>query len=202
LDLIDKNVSVVQEQASQWRVSSESQHDVLYVIQKTLEQCDCKVRCASCGVCQHMYSCSCADFAVHSTACKHIHIINIKYGGQDQSKVTDANSVEMCDVRQHITQGNESSPSLSDSSQHDLLKQEFKGLVSQLQLVADESSDCNVLKAGITHLKSALGVMKSVTSAHNNEKLVPTISVAPNTNSQCQPRFYCTKKEGFQQMKD
>ena len=74
------------------------------------------------------------------------------------------------------------------------LKRDFDGLISQAQLLATDSKDCDTLKAGITHLRQAIGTMKSMQSDSSKEKLVPVTSIAPNTNMQCQTRFHSTKK--------
>ena len=79
LDLMENKVTIenVSSSNNQWNISSRSLAHVHYVVQQILDHCDCKVRCSSCDVCLHMYTCSCVDNAVHSTACKHIHLIHL-----------------------------------------------------------------------------------------------------------------------------
>ena len=62
---------------SSWNVSSDTSDN--YVIRTLLLECSCSLHCTQCDVCPHMLSCSCIDYAVHSTACKHIHLICIKH---------------------------------------------------------------------------------------------------------------------------
>ena len=62
---------------SSWNVSSDTSDN--YVIRTLLLECSCSLHCIQCDVCPHMLSCSCIDYAVHSTACKHIHLICIKH---------------------------------------------------------------------------------------------------------------------------
>ncbi len=66
------------------------------------------------------------------------------------------------------------------------------GLIQQLESLANNTTECDTLKAGISHLTSAVGIMKSMkqTECSNSDKLTPAV---PNTNSKCQPRFESTK---------
>jgi len=48
-----------------------------YLVKKQLDSCSCHLRCSTCDVCVHMYSCTCMDYLIHSTVCKHIHLVNI-----------------------------------------------------------------------------------------------------------------------------
>ena len=36
---------------------------------------DCLTQCMDCGVCPHVYSCSCTCFALTGVSCKHIHLV-------------------------------------------------------------------------------------------------------------------------------
>ena len=60
-----------------WKVGSKKQDIQLYAVLKEVEDCDCKTRCSTCGVCIHMYSCTCMDATIHTTVCKHIHYVQI-----------------------------------------------------------------------------------------------------------------------------
>ena len=46
-----------------------------YTVQQQ-KVCSCPLRCSFCGVCAHMYTCTCLDNLLHSTPCKHIHLIH------------------------------------------------------------------------------------------------------------------------------
>ena len=58
-----------------WTVESQSQQGTKYVVQKQCDSCDCQLLCKECKVCTHMYSCTCLDSILHSTVCKHIHLV-------------------------------------------------------------------------------------------------------------------------------
>ena len=60
-----------------WQISSEvdASHNT---ISKVTANCSCELACSSCHVCVHMYSCTCLDFALHTTVCKQIHTLGIE----------------------------------------------------------------------------------------------------------------------------
>ena len=76
-----------------WTVKSASSQQAssqqtYYSVEKQLEVCSCKLRCNSCNVCIHQYSCTCMDFLIHSTVCKHIHLVVISSHSQGGSPFT------------------------------------------------------------------------------------------------------------------
>ena len=73
-------------------VKSASSHQKYYSVHKQVEVCTCKFRCNSCNVCIHQYSCTCMDFLIHSTMCKHIHLVVISSRSQGDSPPPDPTS--------------------------------------------------------------------------------------------------------------
>ena len=47
-----------------------------YSVQIIKDSCDCRMKCTTCGACVHMYICSCIDYVVHYTVCKHTHLVH------------------------------------------------------------------------------------------------------------------------------
>ena len=60
-----------------WKVTSQKTKEKSYIVTKVKDECACLLRCSSCHVCVHMFSCSCADAHLHSTVCKHSHIVQV-----------------------------------------------------------------------------------------------------------------------------
>ena len=58
-----------------WRIPSQST-ELQYLVVPAKEVCACKLHCSTCQCCPHMYDCSCVDFAVHATVCKHVHTVH------------------------------------------------------------------------------------------------------------------------------
>ncbi|XP_035212514.1 uncharacterized protein LOC118186517 isoform X1 [Stegodyphus dumicola] len=71
--LIAKNkVTYVSE--GSYRVASEHQLNYSYIVTKeNVDHLTCDLTCTACKICIHMYSCTCIDYLVKFTICKHIH---------------------------------------------------------------------------------------------------------------------------------
>ena len=189
---------------SQWQVQSESR-DVTYTIHRVVAECSCKLRCHSCSACIHMYTCSCVDSAIHSTVCKHCHLVHMTDSVVDSTNQSEMdtcdeppttatdNMVEM-DCLPYLT--DEGSSSRGEASQLKRVKNEVVALTNEIQLIARESDNEEVVKAGLEHLRSAVSIMKALQKKTSTSKnLVPTKYIAPNANSQVQRRFHSTKRK-------
>ena len=77
-----------------WTIKSASLQQKYYSVHKEseVEKCTCKLRCNSCNVCIHQYSCTCMDFLIHSTICKHIHLVVISSHRHGDSPSPDPTS--------------------------------------------------------------------------------------------------------------
>ena len=60
-----------------WKIKPSSSKQSHYTIEKVLDKCSCTLKCGKCDACVHLYSCTCMDFLIHSTVCKHIHLVKI-----------------------------------------------------------------------------------------------------------------------------
>ena len=68
--------SVKKEEEEIWQVKSEN-NDLFYKMFKIKDSSrPCfNIMCNECGVCTHQYSCTCMDFLLQTTICKHIHLV-------------------------------------------------------------------------------------------------------------------------------
>ena len=71
-----KSCTIVQQSDMGWKVQSQTNKSEFYMLYRS-DPCNCKMSCTLCGACNHMYNCSCIDFALHDTACKHIHLLHM-----------------------------------------------------------------------------------------------------------------------------
>ena len=136
LDLLQGTVTLEEESVCRWHISSSSQDSKMYLVKRNLHDCNCKVRCSACDVCVHMYTCSCVDNAIHNTACKHIHIVHMRFKPSTVTVSQDDHEGPNQDHMMEVTFSHyhqQSSPSEVD--QLDQLKVEFQQLVSQARLV-------------------------------------------------------------------
>ena len=61
----------------------------IYVLQRLKQECDCSLRCSMCYACIHMYSCTCLDATLHSTVCKHIHLLCMQKPKEIENSVSE-----------------------------------------------------------------------------------------------------------------
>ena len=95
-----------------WTIKSPSLQQKYYSVHKEseFEKCTCKLRCNSCNVCIH--SCTCMDFLIHSTICKHIHLVTIS-----SHRHGDSLSPDLTSQQQHHSP-DPTSETLSQLQQH------------------------------------------------------------------------------------
>ena len=60
-----------------WKVLGSEMQGKEYTVTKVKDKCDCKVLCKPCNTCTHIFKCTCIDSLVHSTVCKHVHIVQM-----------------------------------------------------------------------------------------------------------------------------
>ena len=60
-----------------WPIQSQRDQLCAYLVEKKCHACDCQLLCKQCGICPHMYTCTCLDAVLHFTVCKHIHLVNL-----------------------------------------------------------------------------------------------------------------------------
>ena len=68
--------SVKETDSTTWTVKS-SQCGQWYTITQEQQNCpiNCHLLCTECSICAHNNNCNCPDAPIHSTICKHIHLI-------------------------------------------------------------------------------------------------------------------------------
>ena len=70
-EMMSSGILPIEYSENSWKVASQKTKEKYYIVTKVKEDCACLLRCSSCHVCVHMYSCSCADAHLHNTVCKH-----------------------------------------------------------------------------------------------------------------------------------
>ena len=73
---------VTKDKDKEWHVKSldkKQEYDVVCEHKKCPH--DCQLVCNYCHVCIHMYTCTCMDFLINHTICKHIHLISFHQVG-------------------------------------------------------------------------------------------------------------------------
>ena len=82
---------------SGWTIQSEDgkrNYNVTLSEELCMEQ-NCRMRCIECDICYHRYACTCPDFLIYSTICKHIHLLH-RYVTRNKQQ-QDSNSPSLPD---------------------------------------------------------------------------------------------------------
>ena len=171
-----------------WQISSEVDASQIYTISKVTANCSCELACSSCHVCVHMYSCTCLDFALHTTVCKHIHTLGIETNilkcDKQEKPFSDLDyfgevlQTDGCTVNDELI----------------ILRKKIATLLDHLYTVVNACGDHNALLASTQHIKAAVMVITAISSNPNQQVLPKKRMIAPNTNINKQPRFFKTKQ--------
>lgn len=203
-----------------WTVQSEK---MTYSIQINTNKCTCKMRCAFCSACVHMYTCSCMDCAIHFTVCKHSHFLHMflmkssHSSGGAEAVTTSTRCIPLSDnlasvqtdkqalVSYTSTDNICSETNFDDIDQYIVSTAESdlcsikKDILDEIQTLQMACSDCNsiaALQAGWRHIKAALITIKTVgIDANVSTELPQKRHIAPNSNSPKQVRFYSTTQK-------
>ena len=161
----------------------------------------CSLRCVSCNICVHAYMCSCTDYLIYSTICKHIHLLHRfrERHGEVQfdiahsfdttvTDITDEKTQEITDLTQMVKEETKADIDLAKRKCQDVLM-ELLGRVQETDERHLESVK-HVLKGAIA-LKSTL---ESMIKNPDVVKLDPVLKFVQGKKIEPQRRFYSTTK--------
>jgi len=187
----------------EWKVQSQVQSEVFYTVQRLLETCSCKVKCRDCGACTHLYNCSCMDFAVHSTVCKHVHAVHMNvgtsYGNKEQrtsqEAIEEPEDINDCESSAFNTL--EYFSGILEKDNENNVKQGIKILLKKLSHQVESCDNLQTLCTIKSHLSAAMAVMdaKEQLKHLQNERLEEVSDPPPNALHQKQLSFHSTKQK-------
>ena len=181
ISIVKKNI--------EWQVESQAQPqaqpNTSYSVKRLIESCECNMRCKQCNICKHSFTCTCLDSILHSTICKHIHLVVLRGRAcRVQNEVCSENSSQF--VPSQIKH-----PQTQDQSVR-ILKSTLHSLTSELQLYIKDCNEVNTLKVLKQRLNSDIGLLTAlINTPPGQTSLTPTTSISPNTNNKT---IYTTRK--------
>jgi hypothetical protein len=193
-----KNLKPKKLDESSWEVPSVTTNCV-YIVSRVQERCDCKLHCGFCEACIHKFSCSCVDSAIHSTVCKHCHLVQMDIVATNTHSTAPHISNSPSEDMHHLSQVL-ATEKASPSSPSETLKEEMKFWLDRAYAISNSTTSNEILKAGITHVKSAVAIMNALQNSDCTSTLTPMEKIAPNTNNVVQPRFTSVRKRTREQM--
>ena len=159
-----------------WMVCSQNTPNKTYSIVQELKSCKCFLRCGFCDVCVHMYTCTCMDYSLHSTACKHIHAVHRLDSNKASTSAEPVNKeISLNDI---VSDDNYlcrvcRDPSITSESLLHVKQEQLHSKLSELNGMVSSCTDMDVLKTAMKHISSAVSVIKtSETTSHRTTDLV------------------------------
>lgn len=78
-----------------WSVESQSTPGLSHTVSKEADGACCPLACSKCAVCIHTYMCTCYEYMLHHTICKHIHAVQMAQAPENlESMPVDSPSEE------------------------------------------------------------------------------------------------------------
>ena len=167
--MLPMSVNIIRDDID-WIVPSEKDASVRYNVRLINETCDCKLRCSSCEVCVHMYSCTCMDSTLHKTVCKHVHLVTM-------TTTTTTTTDKVCDSTSMAATSLEYfSNLLKDKVKDSQLSTLRQQVLNKLDVMAVHVRECqskDALKTSIKHITSALMTIKAIESTSEPQPTLP-----------------------------
>ena len=181
-----------------WTIKS-AQGQSSYTIKKSSPQAcsSCPLKCSHCGVCMHMYSCTCLDSILHSTACKHVHLVHMHM--QQQLSCTEQSDEQSTGDTLNQSDNEEYSTTFPQylertNSDNKFLTESLVTTCREIQQIIPSISNIAAKRAANKQLKSTLSLLKASISSEN-VTLQPTRKYAANKHHEKQQRFYSTRQK-------
>lgn len=178
-----------------WTIKS-AQGQNSYTIKKSSPQpcSSCPLKCSHCGVCMHMYSCTCLDSILHSTACKHVHLVYMQLQlsctkKSDEQPTGDKCTLKQSDNEEYSKTFHQYFEREDSDNTHSLVT-----TCREIQQIIPSVSNIAAKTAANKQLKSTLSLLRASIS-NENLTLQPTRKYAANKHHEKQQRFYSTRKK-------
>lgn len=204
-EMMSSGVSPTLRSATTWEVPSQSNPHSVHVVQaQTNHNCTCKLVCGGCKVCAYAYTCTCVDYALHNTACKHMHLIHMIMMADESEGNTVGEELEP-DHPGTSSSTSTSSSQVSDASLQHILQKTSSTIDIQRQLVVSKANEVLVLAKSIEsaeglqtasrHLSSAISILKTLGPEVPKQVLPCRKRPAPNARMETQVRYHSTKRK-------
>ena len=187
----------------EWKIKSgEAKWEYTVTMERELCQELCQLICKHCEVCIHMYSCTCLDFLINYTICKHIHLVAIDH----KCKKRDVHAKWKSSEENHEPSCGNKHPTirLAVQQSHNVskIKDRLNQKLSTLLLLVRNSSDPALLLSAEDHINSASSLL-NLTETKSVAQNAQQISKSPtNKHIATQRGFFTTKKKRKPQHKN
>ena len=174
---------VTKQSQREWSVQSADQQREYSVVLE-VEKCptNCHLLCDKCKTCIHNYSCTCMDYVINHTICKHIHLTATSAA---ESLQDDAFNTPITVERLILTNN---SSVIQDDNKLISTKSSIHQMLSRIHVLTEKSSSLHELKLVAKYLTSAENIFEIA------KPLVHSNSVIPSNMLIKPQRFQSTRK--------
>ena len=195
VEMLSARIPVTQRDEECWMIPSQRDGSIQYTIRLVNKTCNCKLFCANCHACVHMYTCTCMDATIHATVCKHVHLVNI-FKTTDTANTTSPTctcTIDSCNTLEYFSSLFEDT--LSTDYELSTLRLQVQQQVDELKTLVKSCQHVDALRASTKHLTSAITVIKVIETTTNSKPalLSRKRQYPPNKNSEKQLCFFSTK---------
>ncbi len=178
--------------STSWEYRSAQCHNTIYIVQLHSEHdCSCSIKCQKCRVCAYAYSCTCMDYILHSTACKHVHAVHIL---RNDTTMHEAESGANHTEKSRITFQEPTSPILCNR-QMSILQSSLIQQAHELLAVAKEATNLDAIRQAKKHIGNAVSVLKAIKPTNSETVFPRKRKIHPMANMETQRRFYSTRNK-------
>ena len=181
-----------------WQVKSDTAANTYQVsyLKAICDESQCALDCPDCKVCIHSYSCTCTDYQLYFTICKHIHLV---HRHRQLEKNINADIGDNCSTTQDDEMQTDEANELfqmvkNEKCNHlETLKQEgealFHSIIGSIQECDERHT--NALRNVITSGKAIKSTFEAMKQVRKVTKIEPVFK-ATNKNIDTQRRFFST----------
>ena len=168
----------------EWSVQSADQNTI--VLENPSCPTNCHLLCNECAICIHKYSCTCVDYLIKHTICKHIHLVESSKTGKVFRTVT--------------SDGAKFSGMLIADTSHQLpkenkivsIKDSIHQLLSRIHILSEKCSSLTELKMAEKHLITTEQILQM--AKLNSTTFCTQTITSHNARVQAQ-RFHSTNRK-------
>lgn len=156
-----------------------------YCIENISTEVCCNLKCEKCNICFHMYTCTCNDYVISSSICKHIHFVVI----QTFPKIVTAE-----DVQPPIIASKTKTADLTKAKQNVYVK------ISQFFFKFQSASIEHIGEAALSQIESHIDTIDKLLELKTCDQEFSSTShhkEPHNKKIEKQKNFYSTKKKKY-----
>ena len=178
----------------EWNVYSSDKNDEYIVSKECISNCPykCQLVCNLCRVCIHMYTCTCMDFIINHTICKHIHLIAFHQIGTSTEILVTNPTPQICTSEPKVPSSHVSLV-IEEDIKLKKIKERLHQTLSKIHVYVETCTSVHDLLMAENHTKSAAHILE-LANSNQSALQFPTKPTQPGNTKIITQRFHSTRK--------